>query len=453
MGRGQRAGSVSSLASWEDPDRSRDPTVMRNVLLVALLVLLAAPLWARPTDLKFQQAVRRGDHRQVDLMLAQGYDPLSRDVNGDTAAHAAAAGGQRAMLKKFLDLGVPVDALNHQDHSLLYEAAVADSAECCRLLLARGASQEATGVCWSPFRAALIWGRSEAALVLLNAGADPHTPFSDGETPLIVAAGRGPAKVMKALLAAGADPTTRDKDGRSALHHAARGGNAECVRTLLSLGLEPLKADDTGVTPLELAYQTGSSPAVRLLLDSAPAQEALPTVLSRGNLEQVRELLSRGAKPRPGDLITAARRTELGDSLARLLLENGAAWNWDSAQTSLQVACRAENVDMVGFLLLQGVDPNRADKAGDYPLLVACGSGHLEIVRLLLESGADPTVTGPDQAGALARIQGSIEGLEARLQHLGRYRCVHPLERPTRERLQRLRSNSQPIRNLLQASR
>jgi len=57
--------------------------------------------------------------------------------------------------------------------------------------------------------------------------------------------------------------------------------------------------------------------------------------------------------------------------------------------TPLYIACQNGHAAMVGLLLGQGADREKANNNGFTPLYVACEKGHEKIARLLLGEGAD----------------------------------------------------------------
>ena len=90
-------------------------------------------------------------------------------------------------------------------------------------------------------RAAALVG-ADPALAAARSG--PDHPLGPGFVPIIMAASRGFAGVVRALLEGGADPNAIDRRGVTALHHAAGEGNAELVRLLLERGANPHYRDE-----------------------------------------------------------------------------------------------------------------------------------------------------------------------------------------------------------------
>jgi ankyrin repeat protein len=64
------------------------------------------------------------------------------------------------------------------------------------------------------------FGRLEAVRLLLEGGARPDVPDSDGSTPLAHAVWHGQLEAVRVLLEGGADPNLAASDGNTPLTHA-----------------------------------------------------------------------------------------------------------------------------------------------------------------------------------------------------------------------------------------
>jgi ankyrin repeat protein len=91
----------------------------------------------------------------------------------------------------------------------------------------------------------------------------------DGKTPLMLAAQRGDAKVLRVLLAADppANINQQDHDGMTALVYAAESNRAMAVKMLLDAGANPRLTDGRGHSPL---HYCRSAESVALIVDAAP---------------------------------------------------------------------------------------------------------------------------------------------------------------------------------------
>lgn len=90
-------------------------------------------------------------------------------------------------------------------------------------------------------RTAVVANELQTAQQLLHDGADPNSvsmlgdkPIS-GQTPLIMAALTGNARMVALLLAMGADPSIQDNDGQTALMHAASKSHADVIRVIFEI--------------------------------------------------------------------------------------------------------------------------------------------------------------------------------------------------------------------------
>jgi len=130
----------------------------------------------------------------------EGFDPARPEVpgpHGNTPLMHAAWRGARTALDQLLDLGVPLDTVNHDGNNALWLACVHGEPQAIRALVARGVPID-------------------------------HANLT-GATALMYAASSGKAAVVDTLLALGADPTLRTQDDFSALDMAA---SLECLQRL-----------------------------------------------------------------------------------------------------------------------------------------------------------------------------------------------------------------------------
>lgn len=219
----------------------------------------------------------------------------------------------------------------------------------------------------SALAAAVALRRADLVDALLDAGAGPNVPMTNGWPALRTAAFDGEAAIVSALLAAGADPSC------AALHSAIytssyRDGVRAVIDALLAAGA-PLEQRDGTLheTPLVLALRHNR-------LDLAEV------FLSHGARLDWRGISGQGA------LIAVMTQPE---PLSWLLAHGLPVDDTDDAgRTALWHAARANAFDAVKILLVAGADPDRADNDGKTPRDVA--ANYPQILAVLSCAGADP---------------------------------------------------------------
>ncbi len=150
----------------------------------------------------------------------------------------------------------------------------------------------------TPLQQAVMRKKSEIALFLLAAGADPNVLTGSQQTTLHLAVTRGLPKLCRALGSAGVDLGARDKQGWTALHLAAAKNQPDTVRVLLEVGADVNALSTAGGTPLHEAAASGSEEVLQLLLEagvdtsviSAHGVTALDLAKHYGNAAAIRLL-------------------------------------------------------------------------------------------------------------------------------------------------------------------
>ncbi|XP_068660288.1 protein VAPYRIN-LIKE-like [Aristolochia californica] len=231
---------------------------------------------------------------------------------------------------------------------------------------------------------------------LIDAGADPNSRDSKGNSAISVAVGSGNVETARALLAAGSqfNPSTdrllhtaaaandvdllavlantgninsADSTGRTAIHEASSRGHFEALEFCVHSGGDTNVADSGGWTPLHCAAAKGQLAAVEFLLEAAPFTKYAVT---------------RDGKT-PFSLAVEAAQDHLMDVLR---LGDG-----------LQRAAGLGDANGIRSCLSKGAKVNGRDQNGWTPLHRAAFKGRLESVKLLISSGAQTEVV--DDAG------------------------------------------------------
>lgn len=241
---------------------------------------------------------------------------------------------------------------------------------------------------------------------LLAGGADPKGANENGLTPLMAAAIAGHVPTIEALIAAGAPPDVVDARVRTALGYAVALGRKEAVDALLAH--QPVLPD----------AEHGGDDLVAAALDSGDAQ-LLDTILRRSQP---------GLKWTPAARIAFAKALAGRDTLLGPLMlakYGGPPAPHDGAQPMLAYAVTRGDLDEVRDLLDFGADPNTVlDQPGDKDfrewisssyiryymdstqgisvLMLAAGMKQTPCVKLLLERGANRFASTKGKAKLIA---------------------------------------------------
>jgi ankyrin repeat protein len=103
----------------------------------------------------------------------------------------------------------------------------------------------------TPLISAAAFGKTEAAKILIEGGADLNYQNVDGSTALHTAAVFGNTDVAKILIDAGIDLNSKNNTGSTALHTAAFFCRIEIVKALLEKGADKTLKNKTGQTAFE----------------------------------------------------------------------------------------------------------------------------------------------------------------------------------------------------------
>jgi uncharacterized protein len=365
-------------------------------------------------------ACANGNESIANLLIRAGADPSLARATGVTPLMMAARTGTTAIVQLLLERGANVNAAEgtHQQTALMWAVAEGHTA-IVRLLLGKGADvhartparqtrvavsgQFAGGECclpnyvggFTPLLFAVQQGQSDAARLLLEAGADVNETAADGSSALVLAIDSAPVvsdRVSRTALTAHATQEAmarflieRNADvnlhgaGRTALHSAVQRKMPEIVQLLLAKGANPnarlerrlpavsrdvaqqngLDGNPIGATPFWLAASFGDAPIMRALLE-AGADPTLTTV------------------DRTSALMVAAG-TDFVDGEDKYGVRT-----FDEDITPL--ARRA--AEAVQICLDHGVDVNLSNEKGQTALFGAVYMGSPLLVQLLVDHGA-----------------------------------------------------------------
>lgn len=313
---------------------------------------------------------------------------------------------------------------------------------------------------------AVLWDADPAIVeLLLRAGGDVNVTDREGRTPLMLAAGRRDARLLRFLLSQdGVAVNAQDRDGRTALMFGALAESddaaATAVQLLLAHGASAATVDRSGWSAMRYASIRGTNGAVQLLRDVTPepqrsaalrtdllrrAADALIEVIGQHDLAAIERLVAGGADlnvsgskgdsplmaametsdpnvvaallrlgaraDKPGrrgvtPLMRAAMFPEQV-GIAMMLARSVAAVDAqdDHGATALIYALRYAQEELATLLLARGANVNARDwYAKETPLLLAAEHGLTEIAKTLLAAGADPRIVDRYGMNALDRV-------------------------------------------------
>ena len=290
------------------------------------------------------------------------------------------------------------------------------------------------------------WWDLEFARTLKDQPQGTSSRNAQGETPLHVAARKCYENEVFLLLLAGADVNTRDNQGRTPLHLVAglKQEDAWMIRDMLVLKKADIDARDRkGWTPLMLAAQSGNFRTVEFLVwvgaSLIPVKDSLlPSVyqLARdGGFRDAAALLTEATEgnvvtiksapkqipPHVARAFTDAAAKKDYDLLGELMISGVDIDTQDAEQaTALHRAVYRAHEDVVTYLLMLGANPNLADQGGNTPYMAASNWFGLSMDwfrAMLLLSGAD--VRGPVNKRGLTPLGLAVQnGNEESAQHL-----------------------------------
>ncbi|KAJ5368785.1 uncharacterized protein N7496_008545 [Penicillium cataractarum] len=218
-------------------------------------------------------AAQNGHLAVVDILLRAGASIDYRSSSSMSPFGQAAENGHEKVARYLIESGAEINFENNQaDRGLLLMASTKGHAAVVELLLDLGAPID-----WidhsildqTPLSVAAWEGHETVVNILLDKGAAVEARDSEGHTPLFQAAKRGWESLIKLLINRGAAVNLQDNDGRPALSWAAENGHLASVKALLDMGAATYLKDHEGQTPLDFARGSGQNAVVQLLLEKS----------------------------------------------------------------------------------------------------------------------------------------------------------------------------------------
>jgi hypothetical protein len=171
----------------------------------------------------FFRAVSANDVAAITALLQRGFDPNTRNEQGQPALTLALRDRDSAVIQAlWAHPELDVNALNAAGETPLMMAALHGNRVWVLKLLERGARLHQAG--WSPVHYAATGPDVEVLRMLLDRGAPVDARSPNGSTPLMMASRYGSEASVDLLLARGADPKLRNQRNLDAADFARLDG-------------------------------------------------------------------------------------------------------------------------------------------------------------------------------------------------------------------------------------
>lgn len=187
--------------------------------VAAFVVAAAASSVGAGSYEDFFQAVEVDNAGSVRALLQRGFDPNTRDPNGQVGLFLALRSESPKVAEVLIaHPAIDIDAANTAFETPLMMAALRGRMEWCRRLVARGAKLDRDG--WTPLHYAAAGPNGALVGWLLDQRAPREALSPNGTTPLMMAAGYGSEAGADELLERGADARLRNQKDMSAADFA-----------------------------------------------------------------------------------------------------------------------------------------------------------------------------------------------------------------------------------------
>ena len=234
------------------------------------------------------------------------------------------------------------------------------------------------------------WGERDAAIRLIEGGADVNQRSADGTTALHWAAHRGDRELVELLLERNADAALINDYGATAIAAAAVEANSGIIEALLDAGADVESPNPEGQTVLMVVARTANTDTARVLLERGAdvnateqwgGQSALMWAAAQQQPDMVRLLLEHGAEVDARGRAHDWQRKVTAEPRIKIMHTGGF--------TPLLYAAREGCADCIDELVAGGADIDLSDPYGITPLVLALLNRHFDTAARLIDNDAD----------------------------------------------------------------
>jgi ankyrin repeat protein len=349
-------------------------------------------------------AAQNGNAAMLARLLDANADVDTADAAGDTLLMAAVRAESIDAVRLLIERGAKVNAADPDvAQTALSWAARLNNTEIMRALVTAGATVDAaTRVGPKPAARPPGAGGGSHGVGIVRSGVPPQgeqLPAPGGMTPLLFAARDGLTDAARLLVEAGANINKTDPNGITPLLMAITNGQLPVAQFLVDRGADLKAADWYGRTPLWAAVEVRNLDLRSNATENGVDREAA--------LRLMTSLLDKGVD-------VNARVKEFPPARRYMLPLGSLEWVDITGQTAFTRAAQSADLEAMRLLLAKGADAKIATFNGTNALMMAAGvnwvigqtygSRWLEAVQLCLDLGFD--VNAVNQMG-LAAVHGA----------------------------------------------
>jgi len=199
-----------------------------------------------------------GDLAKVKAFLEEGTDVNAKGTRGQTALHIAACEGHKQIVELLLENGADVNAGASLNRTAAEMAMDNNHSDIVELLISKGADV-------SPLHLAISMKDETKALSLIENGADVNKKTRYGTTPLHTAVQAGMKNIVELLIKKGADINAKNNWGWTPLNFSIYSGKEDIFELIVAAGADVNTKSGADKSPLSYAKQRGLTEIVEIL--------------------------------------------------------------------------------------------------------------------------------------------------------------------------------------------